>query len=104
MVGALALALVATLAIPAVAFTNACGNGTHSGSYTNDDAWAYWNSVNDPDCWVQVAAKCGTTPTSGDATWYWGAKVYIGSTSYYDCDWNFSKTEIQNWGYGWGPQ
>lgn len=96
--------LMLSTALPAHAFTNACGTGDHTGNTTTDEASAWWNSVNDPDCWVQVAAKCAVGVGGAGATWYWGSKKYIGSTSVYDCDWNSTQRELYTWGYGWGPQ
>ncbi len=95
--------LIAAAPAPAPAFTNACGSGGHTGNTTTERASAWWNSVNDPDCWVQAAAKCDVSP-SGTGTWYWASKKKLGFVSVYDCDWNITKEELVLWGYGWGPQ
>lgn len=102
-VAVMAASTLVITSAPAPAFTNACGTGGHTGNRTTELAQAWWNSVNDPDCWVRVAAKCDVSP-SGPGTWYWGGKAYIGQTSFYDCDWNSTQKELVTWGYGWGPQ
>lgn len=97
----LASAFVVLGTEPADAQTVSCGSLTHTGSYSTDEAWAYWNWVNDNDCEVAIAAKCNTDPGMGWGWWYWGPYVPLGSTSREDCDWHGSRDEIQTWGYGW---
>lgn len=103
----LVIAMIAGAALvvtaPAPAFTNACGTGGHTGNTTTEEARAWWDSVNDPDCWVRAYAKCDVSP-SGNGDWYGGWAAHIGYTSIYDCDWNDEANELVNWGYGWGPQ
>lgn len=104
---ALVLLLVASLTLgfvgnttPAEAtVTVGCGSLEHGGNTPADYAWAYWNYVNDPDCRIRAAAKCGDTPTDPNAAWYWGPYKYLGSTSYSYCPWH--NPELVTWGFGW---
>ncbi len=99
------LSLVAALLVLAQApaaeatVTVGCGTIEHGGNTVSDHAWAYWGSVNDPDCEVRAAAKCGTTPTSSNGQWYYGSYKKFGSTSTRYCP--GEKPELQTWGFGW---
>lgn len=79
--------------------TVSCGSLEHGGVTSSDYAWAYWNYVNDPDCRIRAAAKCGDTPSDPSAVWYWGSYKYLGATSFRYCP--LSNPELNTWGFGW---